>query len=44
LSRSPAGWRARITDTTVGLFGHAPDPLSDTFTTGATRDSSALTR
>lgn len=31
MSRSPSGWRARITDTTVGLFGHAPDPLSNTF-------------
>ena len=31
MSRSPSGWRVRITDTTVGLFGHAPNPLSDTF-------------
>ena len=26
-----SGWRSRVTDTAVGLFSHAPDPLADTF-------------
>ena len=25
------GWRERITESAVGLFSHAPDPLADTF-------------
>ena len=26
-----SGWKARLTETTVGLFSHAPDPLEETF-------------
>ena len=25
------GWKARLTETAVGLFSHAPDPLEETF-------------
>lgn len=26
-----SGWKARLTETAVGLFSHAPDPLEETF-------------
>ena len=26
-----SGWKARLTETTVGLFSHAPDPVEETF-------------